>query len=360
MDNRERVKAAVELQGPDRCPLLHSALPGALLKWREPLIELFRRYPHEFGPSEFAVPEPEALAPDYRRGVHKDAWGTVWRSEVDGIHGQVYDYPIKDWADLADYRPPPLPSRENVEKMKRWAEDLRSRGYFVSAGFDPGNLYERMQWLRGFRNLLGDFVTRPKQLYEFADMLVEYGLQSLERTLEAKPDMISFADDWGTQQRLMVQPGFWREFFKPRYRRIFQLARESGAYVYFHSDGHILEIIPDLYEVGVNVLNPQFSCHRLEQLADVVRGRLCISSDVDRQYVLPRGTPAEVDNYVKRVIELFGLGNDGGLIGRGEVSIDTPLENVEAMYRAFRKYGEYRWGTRPLASTKPGRQYYFG
>ncbi|MEM2905199.1 MAG: uroporphyrinogen decarboxylase family protein [Candidatus Bathyarchaeia archaeon] len=353
MDNRERIRAAVELRRPDRCPILHSALPGAFLKWREGLIDIFKRYPHEFGPSEFTVPNVEALAPDYRRGVYRDLWGTVWRSEVDGIHGQVYDYPVKDWADLESYRLPPLPSRENIEKTKRWAEDLRSRGYFVIGSFDPHNLYERMQWLRGFHNLLRDFVKRPKELYAFADMLVEYGLQALERALEARPDMVSFADDWGTQQRLMVRPEFWREFFKPRYRLWFKLAHDEGAYVYFHSDGYIMDIIPDLYEAGVNVLNPQFSCHRLEQLADVTRGRLCVSSDVDRQYILPRGTPVEVDGYVKRIVELFGLGNDGGLIGRGEASIDTPLENIEAMYRAFRKYGEYRWEARPPPSTKP-------
>jgi len=105
-------------------------------------------------------------------------------------------------------------------------------------------------------------------------------------------------------------------------------------------------IIPDLCEVGVNVLNPQFSCHRLESLAETAKGRLCVSSDVDRQYILPRGTPAEVDSYVKKVVELFGRGNNGGLIGRGEVSIDTPLENIEAMYQAFRKYGEYQWTAR--------------
>ena len=124
---------------------------------------------------------------------------------------------------------------------------------------------------------------------------------------------------------------------------MFKLVHDYNAYVYFHSDGYIIDIIPSLYEIGVDVLNPQFSCHRLEELADAVRGKMCILSDVDRQYVLPRGTPEDVEAYVKKIIDIFGYGNNGGLIGRGEVNIDVPLENVEAMYKAFVTYGKYKW-----------------
>ena len=68
---------------------------------------------------------------------------------------------------------------------------------------------------------------------------------------------------------------------------------------------------------------------------------ICISSDIDRQYMLPKGRPEEVKAYVKRVIELFSHEGRGGLICRGEINIDVPLENVEAMYEAFKKYGLY-------------------
>jgi len=343
MNSRERVIAAINFMRPDRCPIMHSILPGAALKYGEGLFAILRRYPNDFGPSEFKVPRVEELTPDYRKGVHRDDWGTTWRSTVDGIHGQVYDYPLKDYGDLADYKFPPLPNEEDIETLKTRVKETKDKGYFAIAGFNPGNYFERMQWLRGFVNLMGDFSMRTKGVYRLADLLLEYCLQAMGKTLEAKPHMVSLGDDWGTQEGLMVSPTFWREFFKPRYRRMFDLVHDHGAYVWFHSDGYIMDIIPDLYEIGVNVLWPQFSCHNLEELAEATRERICVASDIDRQYIMPRGTPEEARAYVKRVIDLFGYGSNGGLIGRGEVNIDVPLENVEAVYETFFTYGRYTW-----------------
>jgi len=348
LKSRERVIAAITLERPDRAPVMHSPLPGALIKYGEKLNDIFVRYPQDFGSSRFDIPKPEELTPDYRKGIHKDEWGTVWASSVDGVHGQVYDYPIKSWDDLDEYRFPPLQEYsssyyiQNLKNLKNRVLNLKDEGYFVSLGFNPGNFYERMQWLRGFRNLLIDFLTKPKRLYEFADSLLNYCLKSIGFVLEANPDAVSFGDDWGTQDRLMVNPSFWREFFKPRYEQMFKLVHDGGAYVYFHSDGYIMDVIPDLAEIGVDILNPQFSCFKLEKLAEATHNRVCISSDIDRQYVLPKGSPEEVDAYVKKVIELFSHEAQGGLICRGEINIDVPLENIEAMYRAFEKYGKCR------------------
>jgi len=347
LKSRERVIASLSFGRPDRAPIMHSPLPGALIKYGEELNAIYAAYPQDFGPSRFDIPRPENLPPDYRKGVHRDEWGTVWVSSVDGVHGQVYDYPIKNWKDLDGYRFPSLQEYsssyvvQNLKNVKTEVSNLGRKGYFVILGFNPGNFFERMQWLRGFRNLLIDFVRKPNRLYAFADRLLEHCLESIGSVLEAKPDAVSFADDWGTQERLMVKPSFWREFFKPRYREMFRLVHDHGAYVYFHSDGYIMDIISDLAEIGVDILNPQFSCFNLEQLAKAIDNRMCVSSDVDRQYILPRGSPEEVEAYVKNVVKLFSHERRGGLICRGEINIDVPLENVGAMYRAFEKFGKY-------------------
>jgi len=340
---RERVIATILNNRPDRAPIMHSPLPGALIKYGEQLNAIFAEYPQDFGPSEFPIPDPESLPPEYKKGIHRDEWGTIWISSLAGVHGQVYDYPIKTWDDLDKYQFPAWQGcSTDPEKLKAKVSKFRDEGYFVMLGFNPGNFFERMQWLRGFRNLLVDFIRKPKKLYDFADMLLDYCLKSISLVLEGKPDAITFNDDWGTQDKLMVNPSFWREFFKPRYKEMFKLVHDHGAYVYFHSDGYIMDIIADLAEIGVDILNPQFSCFNLEKLAEAVRDKICISSDIDRQYILPRGKPFEVDSYVKRVVELFSHGGRGGLICRGEINVDVPLENVRAMYRAFKKYGKYR------------------
>ncbi len=100
----------------------------------------------------------------------------------------------------------------------------------------------------------------------------------------------------------------------------------------------IMEIVPDLVEIGLNVINPQFSCMDLKELGKITNHKLCISTDVDRQQVLPFGTPEEVREYVRNVFELLAR-PEGGLIWRGEVGPDVPLENVEAMLKAFYEFG---------------------
>ncbi len=343
MNSRERVIAAFELRRPDRCPIVHSPLPCALIKYGIQLLRIFEIYPQDFGFNAFPIPDPDDLSPDYRMGIHRDRWGTVWQSTLDGVHGIVRDYPIKQWEDLDSYEFPPLPTTKDIDHLKHDVEELHSNNLFANVGFEPGNYFERMQWLRGFSNIMVEFVKPTRHLFKFADRLLEYCLQSLDLVLQAKPDSVGFADDWGTQKALMVKPEFWRSFFKPRYEKMFKLVRDNGAYVQFHSDGVITDIIPDLAEIGVNAIIPQFSCHSLRKLASAVKGRLCVFSDIDRQFILPRGSITQVKRYVGEVVELFGYGNDGGLIGRGEISVDVPLTNVEAMYSAFAGFGKYDW-----------------
>jgi len=349
VNKRDRVLAAINLSRPDRAPIRHLlSVPAAILIHREKLLSIINKYPDDFTPSVIRIPKPEELGAESKIGTNRDEWGITWKSTMNGLFGHVHDYPIKSWDDLDGYEFPPLPSQREIEKMKKYVSERKEKGYFAELSFNPrgyGCYFEKMWQLRGFSNLMADFIKKPRKLYEFADRLQEYVMDYIERVLEAKPDAISSQDDWGNQKGLLVRPEFWREFFKPRYKKIFGLVHDHGAYLSFHSDGYTIDIIPDLVEAGVNILNPQFSCHKLEDLAEITRGKVCVASDVDRQYILPRGSPKDVETYIKHVVDLFGYGNDGGLILMGEINVDTPLENVEAMYEAFVEYGEYDWQT---------------
>jgi uroporphyrinogen decarboxylase len=128
----------------------------------------------------------------------------------------------------------------------------------------------------------------------------------------------------------MVSPRLWREFFKPAYARLFALVRNADKHVWFHSDGAIAAIIPDLIEIGVQALNPQVNLIGRERLVELSGGRICIEGDIDRQYALPFGLPEEVRDVVRADIAILGRLN-GGYIGRGEIASDTPLANAEAM-----------------------------
>jgi uroporphyrinogen decarboxylase len=342
MDKRERVLRAVEMRKPDRCPIMHSVLPAAFFQHREGLIELLGRYPNDFGSSDHKIPEVEDLAPSYRSGINRDAWGIVWNSSVSGIHGQVAEHPIKNPEDAEKYEFPAHQTDEAIQKAKRdVAEEKKDR--FVMNGYNPGNYFERLHFLLGFREVLKYLVNRPTWFVDFADRLLEFSLESIERTLEARPDCVNFGDDWGAQDRLLINPEIWRSFFKPRYKKMFDMVHDGGAFVHFHTDGHIIAILDDLHEIGIDILNPQFSCHELEDFASKTRGRFCINSDVDRQVVLPHYSPDRLKAHIKRVVDLFGRQNNGGLFGRAELNMDVPLENVEALFDAWLKFGKYEW-----------------
>jgi hypothetical protein len=144
-----------------------------------------------------------------------------------------------------------------------------------------------MQQLRGMENLLMDLAYRSKEIYRLRDDLLEFNLEWINRWLSCAYDGLHFADDWGDQKTLLINPQLWRDFFKPVYKAMFTKVRMAGVDVHFHSDGIILDIIPDLINLGVNVLNCQATLIGLGVLkrtfaAIFVSARISI----DREYYL--------------------------------------------------------------------------
>ncbi len=106
-----------------------------------------------------------------------------------------------------------------------------------------------------------------------------------------------------------------------------------------HTDGHILEIIPDLIEVGVNVLNPQSRANGLDHLRRACKGKVCVDLDLDRQ-LFPFGSPREIDAHVREAVEKLGS-PEGGLWLKAEIGFDVPLENIQAICAALERYRGY-------------------
>jgi uroporphyrinogen-III decarboxylase len=183
-----------------------------------------------------------------------------------------------------------------------------------------------------------DLAFESKEVYRLRDDLLQFNLKWIDRWLEHEYDGLHFADDWGAQRQLLVPPELWRKFFRPVYRAMFDKVSGAGVDVHFHSDGYILDIFPDLLDLGVKVLNCQARVIGYEVLQKRFAGKVCFRTDLDRQKVLPFGTPDEVRAHVKEVFDHLGT-PAGGLIACGEIGPDTPLENIRAMYQAFMEYG---------------------
>lgn len=336
MTSRERVRRAIHFGGPDRVPLSHGVLPAAIFKHGQPLIDLLNEFASDYG-QVFGMPKVEDLDPTYRAGMHTDGWGVTWNNDFDGMLGIPVGHPLADWGKFGSYSLPPHAGDDWYAGVQNGLQESGHQHYAMLGGL---NLFERMQWIRGYENLMYDLALDAREAYLLRDRLVEHALVDIHRSMKTDVDGIHFGDDWGTQVSLITSPATWRKFFKPAYARMFEPCRAAGKDVHFHTDGFTWEIMADLVEVGVNVLNIQHTIMDIGQIAQRFGGKVAFRSDLDRQHILPHGTRDEIRAHVREVYEALGS-YDGGLIGHGEIAPDVPIENIRAMLEAWREFGAY-------------------
>jgi len=332
MNSRERVAKAIEFEGPDRIPITHGIYDATKRKYGESLTSVLERYPDDFADVSIESPMTE-------RGVpFQDKWGIVWETTYDGIPGQPIVHPLADWDTLDTYVfPDPQDNPTFGSSFAQVEEYIHRQGHDRYICVDYICVFEQMQWLRGFSNLMRDLVLGEKKLQLLLKHILRYNTERIKRWNETEVDGILIGDDWGSQRGMIIDPKLWQRLFKPVYRDMFDLAHRAGKFVHFHSDGLITPIISDLVECGVDVLFIQMTLLGIGELGKGYGGKVCFQSDLDRQNILPFGSVTDVKQHVKKVIDSFAS-SLGGLIGYGEVAPDVPLQNIKAMYEAFEEY----------------------
>jgi uroporphyrinogen decarboxylase len=263
-----------------------------------------------------------------------DLWGTGWAD--DGHGAKTCSYPIEAGYDRLGQYTFPVPSGENAPAD---LEVLREggKGRYLG-GLVWFTLFERLWMLRGFNNMLMDPYLDTGNFDYLRGKILDFNLQVIDKWMQQKLSAVYFSDDWGTQRGLLMDPQDWRKYYKPAYRAMFESVRGAGAQVWMHLCGDVSQIVPDLVDIGLNVLNPvQPQAMSVQKLARDFGGRLCFCGGVDVQGTLIRGTPEDVRKEVFTLVDLFG-GYGGGYIGSTSHSImpETPLDNVIALFEAFR------------------------
>jgi hypothetical protein len=313
----DRIKA-INFDCPELIPVSAYFLPAAWMKYREALDEIVERHPALFGPKD-QDRDYDAVGGTYVAGEHVDAWGCVWSNLKHGMEAIVTGHPLS--------------TREAVHTLKAPTIDV---------GFPHGFMFLRLTDLRGFEEMMIDFAEEPPELQMLIDTVLQYNLRQADlrlRGLKNSGEIVYFGDDLGMQTSLPMNPKKWRKYLKPCYQQIYRPFVEAGHYVYMHTDGHILEIIPDLVEVGAKVINPQSRANGLDELARVCKGKVCVDLDLDRQ-LFPFATPKELDDHIREAVEKLGSPR-GGLWLKAEMNYETPLENIEAVCQALETYRAY-------------------
>jgi Uroporphyrinogen-III decarboxylase len=199
--------------------------------------------------------------------------------------------------------------------------------------------------LRGEEQAFIDLVENPDIVHYCLDRLFDLAYQTTLRIFETIPGAVLItyvAEDLGGQEGLMYSPGQIREFLLPRMKRMMDLTREHGSFVFHHSDGAIREILPDLIEAGIQVLNPvQWRCRGMDRegLKRDFGDRLVFHGAVDNQQTLPFGTVEDVRQEVLDNLRILGEGGGYILAPCHNIQAVGPPENVVAMYETGYEYG---------------------
>lgn len=345
---REKKLRVIDMSGCGWIPCRVGIFTTTWNKYRERLENLLLRHPRLFPTFRRGSINFDDFGDRIRGREVLDAFGCLWKFNISGLQGQVVKYPLEDWAKLAQYNLPD-PEKGIVQEgggIDSWdsieenIEKARSVDDIVVGNMPHGFFFQRLYYLRGFKNLMIDFVKNTSQLEKLIEMLTEYNLSLVERFVKLKVDMVSFGDDLGLQDRMTISIKTFRRFIYPSYRKIFQRVRSSGIRVYLHSDGHIMEVADALIEAGVSVLNIQDRVNGIDNIREKIKGRVCIDLDIDRQFIIPFGDPKAIRNHIQEAVIKLGS-EKGGLMMYSEIHEDVPIENIDAVCTAFEDFMNY-------------------
>jgi uroporphyrinogen decarboxylase len=281
----------------------------------------------------------------YQQGdEYTDEWGIGWKSTQyqtkfgTGRYTDVVSNPLTDVQSIDKYACPDPNRPELYTEAARVIERYRAEYYIV--GVTKTTIFETAWALRGLSQLLLDLVENPDLAERILDIPFHYHLTAAKRLVELGVDMIWTGDDVGTQHHMMMSPDMWRRFLKPRMARFFSELKQINPEVKtaYHSDGFIEPIIPDLIEIGLDVLNPvQPSCMDPAQIKNMYGDKLSFWGTIDMQKTLPYGSPEDVRKEVLH--RLRTVGKSGGLImgPTHNVQLDVPIENFWAMVETIRE-----------------------
>lgn len=256
----------------------------------------------------------------------QDVFGVIWDRSVDKDIGNVEGTLLPEPSLEGYCFPDPLDKRffdPIPDQIAKSADHYRI--FYI--GF---SLYERAWTLRGMENLMMDFMDHPDFVHELLSAIADYNIAQVKKAVTYDIDAVYFGDDWGQQQGLLMGYPLWKEFIFPELKRMYSAVRDAGKTVFIHSCGDVDELFDDLVEIGLGCFNPlQPEVMDVASLVSAYRGRLAFHGGLSTQKTLPYGTPEEVRQETR---DLIDLGRDGGYILSPAHSVegDVPLANMLA------------------------------
>ena len=341
MNSRERVVAALICHVPDRIPM-------ALAFWEENVPGIPDTAEALGLDVRFVQFEPPPAQDDflaYLRGLPADVhlgnlrqlrtyheWGYHPETGPEGPLSAA-----RTAEELAEHVLPDLADPRRYTALAGQVAAYHARGWAVAGGPPHlgGELFETAYRLRGFRTFLEDLRLRPALAAYLLDQLTALMIHSALILARAGVDILLLDDDVAMPTGMIISPATWRACFKPRLADAIRLAREvnPALLVFYHSDGDFTAIVPDLVEIGVNVINPvQPDCMDALAIKRAFGDRLALWGTVGTAALWDRGTPDDIRAEVRLRSETLG---PAGLLLCPAYDIDfAPRENILAFAEA--------------------------
>ncbi|RKY04196.1 MAG: methyltransferase [Planctomycetota bacterium] len=335
MTPRELVLRTLEFNKPSRVPRQLWLLPWASDHYHGQVKKIQSDFPDDIvhAPAVYEQ-KPKTTGQQFSVGRFVDEWGCVFENKQSGIVGEVKEPIVKTWDDVEKVHPPQEMLAFDTEKVNGFC---KSTDKFVLAGC-CARPFERIQFIRGTENIYMDLAMQEDGFKALLDKVHQFYLKELQLWAKTDVDGLMFMDDWGSQSSLLISPDMWRDIFKPLYKEYIDIAHNNGKKIFMHSDGYIVDIIPDLIELGLDALNSQIFCMGVEEVGKQFRGKITFWGEIDRQHILPDGSKEDVAAAVKQVKE--ALYADGGVIAQCEFGPGGKPENVYTVFETWNKLGE--------------------
>ena len=275
----------------------------------------------------------------------ENEWGVVQRIGEDGKYVEWVSGPLVDASDPDAFD---FPGIDRIVDDPNLAEKVRTHkenGLFVSSSVVMP--YKLAWMLRGMENLLADYLINRPFIETLYDRIFAVHGEVLRRCTAAGIDMIGFGGDIAMQDRMIMGPDSWRAVDKPRLAEVIASCKaiNPDLHVFIHSDGDLRAIMPDLIEIGFDVIDPiQPECMDPAEIKRLYGDRITLHGCGSLQRTLPFGTPEDCRQEVAGLIETCGT--NGGLVLRvsNAIGFDVPVENVVAWFEAARDYDLSRLG----------------
>jgi len=380
MNARDRVMLALDHKEPDRIPIdlggsiCSSIHKNAYIDLKEYLgmeVEEFKmadyvqQLPYldealleRFGVDFRMVQLPAATAPDvaiFEEGDYYafiDRWGSkLHMPKEDGLYFDWVDFPIKEATmEALDNNAWPRPDPPEVNaRLRQQAKALHENTDYalVGSAVIGGGIFEQPARIMGLENFFVALVREPRFADRMMEQITDIYIESCSNYLEQVGEYLqvfTYWDDVSGQDGWLISPDLYRKMIKPKQRRLLEAIRsKTDAKVYYHGCGAVFDLIPDLIDLGFDILNPvQVSARGMDTKrlkAEYGKDITLWGGGVDTQYVLPFGTPQEVADEVKRRIDDLAPG--GGFVFAAVHNIQAlvPPENIVTAFETALEYG---------------------